>query len=149
MKAARTGVLALATSTVVACTTSDGESQVEHSPLRVTSAWARPADSGTIGGAYITIKNIDSVPVIITSVHSTGAQSAELHESMMHDGMAHMTARPSVRIARDSTMAMVPGGLHVMLNGLTRPLVVGDTLTVTFILNDGRRVPAPVVVRSP
>ena len=149
MKAARTGLLVLATGAVVACTSSDDESQGKDGPLRVTSAWARPADSGTIGGAYITVKNIDSVPVIITSVHSTGAQSAELHESMMHDGMAHMTARPSVRVARDSTLSMVPGGLHVMLNGLTRPLVVGDTLTVTFILNDGRRVPAPVVVRSP
>jgi copper(I)-binding protein len=146
---ARTTLLVLATGSAVACATRDRESQAANSPLRVTSAWARPADSGTTGGAYITIKNIDTVPVIITSVLSSGAQSAELHESMMHDGMAHMTARPSVRIARDSTLSMVPGGLHVMLNGLTRSLAVGDTLAVTLVLNDGRQVPARVAVRAP
>jgi len=118
-------------------------------PLRVVSAWARAADSGTTGGAYVSVTNTDSVPVVITSVSSTGAQSAELHESMVHDGMVHMTARPSLRIARDSTLSMTAGGLHVMLNGLTRALTLGDSLTVTFVLEDGRSVPVRVPVRAP
>lgn len=134
---------------MVACTTSDADRRHAGGPLRVTSAWARTADSGTTGGAYITVQNTDTLPVTIISATSPVAQSAELHESMMHGRLAHMIARPSVVIARDSTLSMVPGGLHVMLNGLTRALLVGDTLTVTLRLGDGRQVPARVAVRAP
>jgi periplasmic copper chaperone A len=133
----------------VACTNTQRDLPSADRPFRVVDAWARTADSGTTGGAYISVTNVDTVSVVITSVSSTDAQSAELHESMQHDGMVHMTARPLVQIVRDSTLSMVPGGVHVMLNGLTRALAQGDSLTVTFGLADGRQVPVRVGVRAP
>jgi len=149
VRRAPTSFLALAMCASAACASRQSDLPLLDRPLRVVSAWARAADSGTTGGAYVSVTNTDSVPVVITSVSSTGAQSAELHESMVHDGMVHMTARPSLRIARDSTLSMTAGGLHVMLNGLTRALTLGDSLTVTFVLEDGRSVPVRVPVRAP
>lgn len=112
----------------------------------VTSAWARPADSGATGGAYLTIVNADSMTVELIGVASPAAQAAEVHESMQHDGMTHMMARPSIGIGARDSLVMKPGGLHVMLLQLTRPLVAGDTvpLVLHFSTGDSVRVRAPV-----
>lgn len=149
MRQASSTCFALAICASVACASQQHDLPAHDRPLHVVSAWARAADSGTTGGAYISVTNTDSVPVVITSLSSTGAQSAELHESMVHEGMVHMTARPSLRIARDSTLLMTAGGLHVMLNGLTHALAIGDSLTITLVLEDGRSVPVRVAVRAP
>ena len=112
----------------------------------VTSAWVRPADSGATGGAYLTIVNADTMTVELTGVASSVAQAAEVHESMQHDGMTHMMARPSIGIGARDSLVMKPGGLHVMLLQLTRPLVAGDTvpLVLRFSTGDSVRVRVPV-----
>ncbi len=122
---------------------------VPPEPLAVRDAWARAADSGATGGAYITLSNTDTSDVTITGWTSPAAELTELHETMEHDGMAHMMARTSVTIARDSAIVMKPGGVHVMLMKLTRALVAGDTIRITVTLADGRSVVVPVPVRAP
>ncbi len=118
-------------------------------PLTVVDAWARPADSGSTGGAYVTLTNTDSVDVSIGALFTAVAPLAQLHETVSRDGMAHMIARPNLQIRRDSTLSMVPGGLHIMLLDLTRALRSGDTVPLTFTLTDGRTVPVSAPVRAP
>ena len=76
----------------------------------VTSAWARAADSGATGGAYLTIVNADSVAVELVGESSPVATSVEVHESMQHDGMSHMMPRTSVPIGARDSVVMAPGG---------------------------------------
>ena len=118
-------------------------------PLTVVAAWARAADSGSTGGAYVTLTNTDSGDVSIGAFWSAVAPLAQLHETMPRDGMAHMIARPNLQIRRDSTLSMVPGGLHIMLMDLTRALRIGDTVHLTLTLTDGRTVPVAAPVRAP
>lgn len=118
-------------------------------PLVVRDAWVRSADSGATGGAYLTLANVDTVAVTITGLSTPVAARAELHETMQVDRMVHMMARPDMVIARDSTLTMTPGGLHIMLPDLTRALRVGDTVPITLTLADGRSVPVAVPVRAP
>ena len=118
-------------------------------PLTVVDAWARPADSGSTAGAYVTLTNTDSVDVSIGALWAAAAPLVQLHETMPRDGMAHMIARPNLQIRRDSTLAMVPGGLHIMLMDLTRALRIGDTVHLTLTLTDGRTVPVAAAVRAP
>lgn len=114
----------------------------------VTSAWARPADSGATGGAYVTVLNADSVAVELVGATSPAAAATEVHETMQHEGMAHMMARPSVRIAPRDSLVMKPGGLHLMLVGLTRRLQAGDTIPVTLRFSTGDTLPVRVVVED-
>ncbi len=118
-------------------------------PLRVRDAWARPADSGTTAGAYLTLQNADTTSHAITAITSPDAEAAELHATTQHDGMAHMVAQPTMVIPRDSTLVMAPGGLHVMLHATTRALVAGDTLRLMLTLDGGNVVPVAVPVRAP
>jgi len=115
----------------------------------VTSAWARPADSGATGGAYLTIVNADSVAVELVGASSPVATSVEVHESMQHDGMSHMMPRTSLPIGARDSVVMAPGGLHVMLNHLLRPLVAGDSVPLTLRFSNGDSVQVRVPVRAP
>lgn len=114
----------------------------------VTSAWARPADSGATSGAYLTIRNADSAAVELVAVSSPLAVAAEVHETMQHNGMAHMMARTTVGIAPRDSLVMKPGGLHVMLVHLTRALVVGDTIPVLLRFSNGDSLTARVPVKE-
>lgn len=118
-------------------------------PLLVVEAWARPADSGTTAGAYVTLENADTVAHSITAVSSPDAAGAELHATMQHDGMAHMVAQPVLTIAPDSTLVMAPGGLHVMLHATNRAFIAGDTIRLLFTLDNANVVPVAVAVRVP
>ncbi len=115
----------------------------------VTAAWARAADSGATGGVYLTIVNHDSVTVELVSVATALAASAEVHESMQHDGMSHMMPRTSVPIGARDSVVMAPGGLHVMLNQLTRSLTAGDSVPLTVRFSNGDSVLVRVPVRAP
>ncbi len=117
--------------------------------LEVRDAWARPADSGATGGAYVSLANLDSAAITITGWRSDAAESTAMHETAVHDGMARMVPRDRMDIVRGCVLTMAPGGLHLMLTRLTRALHEGDTIRVTVSLADGREVVAPVVVRAP
>ena len=106
------------------------------------------ADSGQTGGAYLTLTNADTVDITIVGAESARATTTSLHESSEHDGMMHMMPHTAIRVPKDSTVRMTPGGLHVMLEGLTSALQAGDSLGVTLLLQDGRRVLVQVRVRK-
>ncbi len=127
----------------------DAPASQSTGPLAVRDAWVRAADSGATGGAYLTLANMDTMALTITGLSTTVSTRAELHETMQMGGMVHMMARPTVQLMRDSTLAMTPGGVHIMLPALTRALQVGDTVHLTLTLADGRSLPVAVPVRAP
>ncbi|MBP6774624.1 MAG: copper chaperone PCu(A)C [Gemmatimonadaceae bacterium] len=139
------GGIAVVAATAVAC----AAPPENHTPLQVRDAWVRAADSGATGAAYLTLANGDTVDIAITGWSSSAAVAAELHETMQHQGMVHMSARPAIVIARDSTLTMIPGGLHVMLIELRRALVVGDTVSLIATFADGRTLDVRAPVRAP
>lgn len=139
------GVIGVLAATAAACTARTEN----HTPLQVRDAWVRAADSGATGAAYLTLANGDTADIAITGWSSSAAVAAELHETMQHQGMVHMSARPAIVIARDSTLTMMPGGLHVMLIELRRALVVGDTVTLIATFADGRTFDMRAPVRAP
>ena len=134
-------VLAVAT----ACTTAEQP----RTGRFVTAAWARTADSGATGGAYLSIVNADSLAVELTGASSEWAVATEVHETMNHDGMSHMMPRTSVPIAPRDSLVMKPGGLHIMLVQLTRALTVNDSVPVTLRFSRGDSVLVRVPVRAP
>lgn len=143
------GVLCVAT----ACATGDPDTTADREArsalLRVGEAWARPADSGATGGVYLTIRNADSVGVDLVGITTPFAVSAEVHESMNHDGMAHMMARPALAVPAQDSVVMQPGGLHVMLMELTRALAPGDSVPLTLVFSNGLMLPTTATVRAP
>jgi copper(I)-binding protein len=57
---------------------------------------------------------------------------------MMHGGMMHMQAVDSIALPAGKPVELKPGGYHVMLIGLTRPLKTGGKVPLEFVIEDAK-----------
>ena len=141
------GLLVVAAGSAVAACTTRAVPPVPR--IDVPHSWARIADSGATSGAYLDIRNNDSVAITLVGVTTGDAGAAEVHETMQHDGMAHMRPRTDVRIPAGDVVTMAPGGLHVMLIDVRRALVIGDSVRLRLHFSDSTTVAVTAPVQTP
>ena len=111
-----------------------------HAQVVASEAWVRatvPAQTST--GAFMTLRS--SAHAKLVSVATPVAKRAEIHASMVHDGVMHMHAQEALELPVGKSVELKPGGYHVMLLGLTQPLKEGESvpLTLTFEGRDRQR----------
>lgn len=124
--------------------------------VKLDNPWIRAMPPGSsMYAAYVTVTNQGSSTVIIRGAESPVAQSVDLHRSSMHDGMSHMQAVGELTLQVGQTLSFVPGGLHLMLNGVTNSFALGDKVTVCLVVREGKESdekvcqPFPVVRDAP
>ena len=116
----------------------------------VGDGWARATGDGqTMGAAYFTARNPGSCSFTITDAGSPVATDSSLHESMMDGGMASMAPLAGTEIPPESEIRFEPQGLHVMLEGLKRPLVAGETVPLRLVLDNGQTVTIDLAIVAP
>ena len=119
------------------------------STLQVHDAWARAADSGTVTAVYLAIANHDASPVSLTGASSTLAESVTLHETMAMNGMVHMMPLDSAQtIASGDSLVLAEGAKHLMVTGLRRALVAGDSLPIVLTFAGGRTLTLTAIVKA-
>jgi hypothetical protein len=96
---------------------------------------------------YLIVRNPTTKPITIVGVESSVANHAMIHESKTVDGQSRMRAHEQLAVAPGQTVKFEPGGLHVMLHGLTRLVPVGQTVPFVLLLADGGKVQVAAVVR--
>jgi hypothetical protein len=114
---------------------------VAHGPaaqlgsVSVSAPWARAsAGMAKAGAAYMTLDNTGSEPATVVGCSTPIAAACELHTHTMDGDVMRMRQVPEIVVPAGETVALEPGGLHVMLMGLAAPLSEGDTLTVSLTL---------------
>ena len=115
---------------VVAASSLDVEAAVT-----ATDAWVRgtvPAQRTT--GAFVTLQSTEDARLV--GVASPVAKSAEIHESGMAGGTMRMKAVDFVALPAGKRIELKPGGYHVMLLGVVKPLGAGDSVPLTLTLED-------------
>ncbi|RZI80618.1 MAG: copper chaperone PCu(A)C [Rubrivivax sp.] len=115
--------------------------------VQVSGAWIRPAVKGQSGtGGFMSLSSRQAMT--LTGFRTPVASSAELHEMNMQGDVMRMQAIDALPLPAGQTVALQPGGHHLMLMGLKRPLPVGVTVPLTLILrtSDGRVVEQKVKV---
>ena len=117
------------------------------SPVEVHQAWVRtPNPAVDVAAAYMTLVNTAAEPVSLMAISSPHANIVEMHETKEVDGMASMQKVASLRVPARGTLALAPGGAHLMLIGLKRPLPRALDFTLRF--DDGRTVTTSAAVRD-
>ncbi|WP_433124826.1 copper chaperone PCu(A)C [Micromonospora sp. CA-240977] len=105
--------------------------------LGIRDPWVKAADKG-MTAAFGTLVNDGDSDVTVTGV-ATSVSSMELHEMAMKDGTMVMRQKQGgIVIKARGTHALEPGGDHLMLMNLTRPVRAGDEVTFTLAFADGR-----------
>lgn len=112
------------------------------SGITLESAWSRPTAAGVpTGVGYVTIVNHGREADRLIGADSPWAASASLHRSAMHGGVMTMADVPEgLTIPPGATVRLEPGGYHLMLMGLKRPLSPGSRIPATLMFEKaGRR----------
>lgn len=96
--------------------------------------------------AYLTIMNHGGAPERLVGAETPRASRVEIHESVLTDDVMRMRELDGVDIPAGGSVELAPGGIHIMLMGLTQPLVEGEDveLTLRFQRSGDLAVTAPV-----
>ena len=104
----------------------------DASPFQIGHPWARAsAGAAKNGAAYLTITGTGAADRL-TGVESPVADKVEVHESFDDKGVMKMRPMPALPLEPGRTVAMAPGGYHIMMMGLKAPLKAGDAFPMTL-----------------
>ena len=105
-------------------------------PVTVKGAWIRaPAPGQKVAGAYMEL--LSRATTTLVSVASPAAGRVELHNTTMEGGVMKMRRVEQVELPAGQPVQLAPGGLHVMLIDLKRPLKPGDKVPLTLKVEQG------------
>lgn len=114
----------------------------------VRDAWLRlPPMAMPMLAGFARIENPCPKPVAITGARSAAFGEVSLHETRQDKGMSRMRAVPVLGVPARGSVALQPGGLHLMLMQPGAPITAGARVPVTLVLRDGRSVSALFEVR--
>lgn len=122
--------------------------EVRVGTIAITNAWARPTLGRTPNGAsYLTITNHGQVTERLVSARSPASSKVELHTIVAEGNVRKMRPIPAIEIEPGGTVELKPGGFHVMLLGLKKPLSSGKTIPLTVTFEKAGSVTVEVAVR--
>jgi copper(I)-binding protein len=118
--------------------------------LVIRNVWARPATKAdALSAVYMVIENTGDQPDRLLHAHCDVAGTVELHETKMEGGVMKMQPVDGIDIPAKGTVELKPGGLHIMLIGLTRDLNPGDEIELELHFDKAGHVPVKAVVQKP
>jgi copper(I)-binding protein len=104
-------------------------------PLKVSDAWVRASAPGQkVGAAYMTLTS--SADLILAKVQSPAAGTVEIHSMTMKNGIMRMRLMETLPVPAGQATRLAPGGFHLMLFDLKKPLKAGDKVPFTLQLKD-------------
>jgi periplasmic copper chaperone A len=140
------GVVLMLAAVATAC---GGSSSGTTGGITVSEAWVRnPAIADQPGAAYLVIQNNGAAEDKLLSVGSDVARSIELHQSMESGGMMQMSPVPNIPVPANGRVELKPGGFHLMLINLTRPLQAGDKVQLTLNFEKAGKIPVAAEVKE-
>jgi len=148
--AIRVGLAALILAgATAACGTGASASPTGLASPTISDAWVRlPDPMADLTAAYLTVTGGRDADAIV-AVTSPIATDASLHRTSTDaSGMTGMQAVDRIDVPAGATVQLAPGGYHVMLEGLTGTLAVGQTVQLTLTFEHAGAITVQAVVRQ-
>lgn len=128
------------------------EAAVTSPGVLVEDAWVRAttgAKDTTMTAAFLSLTNPGDTDVKLTSATSPVAGVVQLHEMAMQDGKMVMREKAGgITVPAASHAHLSPGGDHIMLMSLKRPLNPGDEVPLTLKFSDNTTHDLKVPVKA-
>ena len=114
----------------------------------IHDAWVRESTAArTSSSAYMRIENRTSRAVALVQVTAPGVETAQVHASVDRQGRTAMEPIAKLTIAARGSVDLAPGGMHIMLTGIARPLVAGTSIEMRLTFDDGHTRAVRAIVR--
>lgn len=140
----------VATGTLGACGSTDSADEAGDETVTASNAWVRATPAGSdVSAAYMTVTNTGTkaTEIVAASVPADIATETQLH-TMGGGDMGGMREVESIEVPGDGSVELEPGGLHIMLIGVRKPLEAGTTVPVTIELKGGGGFTVDAEVRA-
>lgn len=123
--------------------------ETQAAAVAAADAWCRPSPNGAkAGGCYVTLTA--ATDDRLTGGSSPRAAELQVHEMKTENGMMKMARlTEGLPLPAGQDVALAPGGNHLMLIGLTAPLVAGETVPLTLKFASAPEVTVQAAVRQP
>lgn len=118
--------------------TSEADAAPASDVIVLENGWVKAADSG-MSAAFGELENTGKSEVTVVSVATDASDAVELHETVENEAgeMVMREKGGGFVIDAGSSLLLAPGGNHIMLMDLTRPMNAGDEITFTLAFSDG------------
>ena len=101
--------------------------------VEARAAWARATVRGqTTAGVYMQLTSRERASLV--GVESPAAASAEIHETKMEGKVMRMRALSRLELLPGKSVELKPGGYHIMLLALRRPLKKDEIVPIRLKL---------------
>jgi len=115
--------------------------------VQVREPWAKATVPGQkVGGVYM--KLIARENLRLTGVKSAVAETAEVHQMKMENGMMRMRTVTFLELPAGKTVKLEPGGYHIMLFDIKQSLLPGQKLKLELTVEDASRRQHRVAVEA-
>ncbi|MBI2311580.1 MAG: copper chaperone PCu(A)C [Betaproteobacteria bacterium] len=112
-------------------------------PVKVSNAWVRATMPGQkVAGAYLDIESPDKAALV--SATSPAAVSVEMHSMAMEGNIMKMRQLDRLDLPAKKVVSFKPGGLHLMLVDVKKPLKQGDKVPFTLVVEKADKSRAEV-----
>ena len=120
-----------------------GKLTIDHPFARATIGPAR------VSAAYVVIENTGEADRLV-SASTNRAAKVELHTMEMADGVMRMReVEGGIDVPAGGKAVLEPGGLHIMLLGLTQKLIEGERFPLTLTFEQAGEIEVEVMVEGP
>lgn len=117
-------------------------------PLKIGHPWARATVAAT-GGAFLSIENTGTAPDRLLRASSDVAGKVELHTHIKDGDVMRMRAVEAIDLPAGQKVMLQPGGYHIMLFGLKRPLKEGERFPLTLEFEKAGTLQVEIAVDKP
>jgi len=115
--------------------------------LKVEQLWARASLAGVRNGiVYGRLADAGGASVELVSASTPVADHVEFHVHSVTAGVMAMRSLDEIKVEPGQVMTLQPGGKHMMLIDLKRPLTAGQSFPLILKLADGDSVTVAVSV---
>ena len=103
--------------------------------VTISDAWVRANVPGqSVGAAYMTLKSPQDTTLVY--IESTAAGVVEIHSMSMNNNVMKMRKLEQLPLKAGKVEKLAPGGFHLMLFDLKKPLKTGDKAKFTLCFKD-------------
>ncbi|WP_018349653.1 copper chaperone PCu(A)C [Longispora albida] len=113
-----------------------GEVQASKGALSVSGAWVREPANPKVAAAYLEITNTGEADEL-QSVFTESAHRIELHTVKAENGAETMSKVDSIPVPANGKAVLKPGGYHIMLLDVPRPLKAGGKVRLALSFTKG------------
>lgn len=130
-------------------TTSASSAETAAASLTLDDAWVKAADDN-MTGIFGTLTNTTDKDINLVQAKYDGATMVQLHETV-DDGTGTMKMQEKKGgfvIKAGQSYTLEPGGDHIMVMGLTRPIKPGEEIDVQLVTADDETIPVKAVAKD-